>query len=268
VIAWSLVDTAQVPGGGELRLMRRGAEFSIRLGHNELMNSRLGGSEAALATTACERIRGRRRPRILIGGLGMGFTLRAALCGLDAQARVIVAELVPAVLAWAQGPMAQVFGASLTDARVRIREADVARLIRQARSAFDAILLDVDNGPAGLTRTANDGLYDPNGLSAARAALRPGGVLAVWSSGPDRNFIRRLRQAGFGVDEVRLRANAARGGARHLVWIATRAEQGKNNQLRSLSRNRTRGHAGAPEPNPPAPSASRSSRRRCLRPES
>jgi len=232
VIAWSLVDTAQVPGGGELRLMRRGAEFSIRLDHNELMNSRRGGSEAALATLACERIRGRRRPRILIGGLGMGFTLRAALCGLDAQARVIVAELVPAVVAWARGPMAEVFGKSLTDPRVRSFEADVAQSIRRGRSAFDAILLDVDNGPAGLTRTANDRLYDLDGLSAARAALRPGGVLAVWSSGPAPSFARRLRKAGFLVDEVMVRANAARGGARHVIWIATRAkpEQRKRTQ--------------------------------------
>ena len=222
MIAWSLVDTAQVPGGGELRLMRRGAEFSIRLNHNELMNSRLGGSEAALATMACERIRGRRRPRILIGGLGMGFTLRAALCGLDAQARVIVAELVPAVLAWAQGPMAEVFGASLTDARVRIRETDVARLIRQARSAFDAILLDVDNGPAGLTRTANDRLYDLDGLSAARAALRPGGVLAVWSSAADAKFTGRLRKSGFAVTENAMRAKGPQGRAQHFIWVAVR----------------------------------------------
>jgi spermidine synthase len=227
VIPWSLIDTAQVPGGGELRLMRRGAELSIRLDHNELMNSRRGGSEAALATLACERIRGRRRPRILIGGLGMGFTLRAALTALGSEAAIVVAELVPAVLAWARGPMAEMFGQSLTDPRVRIVEADVAGLIRQAAAAYDAILLDVDNGPAGLTRTANDALYDLQGLSAAHAALKPDGVLAVWSSGPDANFTRRLRQAGFGVDEVRLRANAARGGARHIVWIARRTRREK-----------------------------------------
>src|SRR5437879_2797044 len=150
MIPWSLLETAQVPdGSGELRLMRRGAEFSIRLGHNELMNSRLGGSEEALATMACERIRARKRARLLIGGLGMGFTLRAALGGLGTEARIIVAELVPAVSAWARGPMAEVFGKCLTDPRVRIREADVVDLIREAPSAFDAILLDVDNGPGG-----------------------------------------------------------------------------------------------------------------------
>jgi spermidine synthase len=221
------MDSAQVPGGGELRLMRRDGEFSIRLGRNELMNSRRGGSEEALATMACERIKARERPRLLIGGLGMGFTLRAALDGLGAEARVVVAELVPAVLAWARGPMAAVFRESLSDARVRIRQADVASLIRGAASAYDAILLDVDNGPDGLSRAANDGLYDPAGLSAAHAALRPGGVLAVWSSGPDADFSRRLRNSGFDVDEIRVRANGARGGARHVVWIATRAERGR-----------------------------------------
>ena len=195
VIPWALVDTAPVPGGGELRLMRRGAELSIRLGQNELMNSRVGGSEAALASMACARIGARAQPRLLIGGLGMGFTLRAALAALRATAQVTVAELVPAVAAWARGPMAAMFGDSLSDPRVQLCEADVAELIRQARSAFDAILLDVDNGPAGFSRAANDGLYDAAGLGAARAALRLGGVLAVWSSGPDADFSRRLRSA-------------------------------------------------------------------------
>ena len=228
MIPWSLLDTAQVPdGGGELRLMQRGAEFSIRLDHNELMNSRRNGSEEALATIACERIRVREGPRILIGGLGMGFTLRAALAALGTDARIVVAELVPAVLAWARGSMASVFDKSLTDPRVSIREADVGHLIRSGRSTFDAILLDVDNGPEGLTRKANDALYDLEGLSAARARLRPGGILAVWSSGPDLNFTRRLRKTGFDVDEVRVRANGSRGGARHVIWIATRADRGQ-----------------------------------------
>ena len=167
------------------------------LGQNELMNSRLSGSEEALATIACERIRDRKAPRILIGGLGMGFTLRAALAALGPDARIVVAELVPAVVAWARGPMAEVFGDSLTDPRVSIREADVGQLIRSDASAFDAILLDVDNGPEGLTRKANDALYDLKGLSAARAALRPGGVLAVWSSTQNPKFTWRLRQGRF-----------------------------------------------------------------------
>ena len=228
MIPWSLLDTAQVPGGGgELRLKRRGAEFSIMLGPVELMNSRLSGSEQALATIACDRIRARKRPRILIGGLGMGFTLRAALAVLGTGARITVAELVPAVVAWARGPLAEVFGNSLTDPRVRICEADVDHLIRSDQSTFDAILLDVDNGPEGLTRKANDALYSVKGLSAAHAALRPGGVLAVWSSGPNLNFTRRLRKTGFDVDEVRVTAKGPRGGARHVIWIATRADDGR-----------------------------------------
>jgi spermidine synthase len=228
VIPWSLIDTAKVPGGdGELRLMRRGTEFSIMLGQNELMNSRRSGSEQALAALACERIQTRDRPRLLIGGLGMGFTLRAALAVLGTEAQVIVAELMPAVLAWAKGSMAGIFGDSLTDSRVSVRVADVGGLIRSRSSNLDAILLDVDNGPEALTREANDALYDLKGLRAARAALRPGGVLAVWSSGPNPDFSKRLRAAGFDVDEVRLRANGQRGGARHIIWIATRAGQGK-----------------------------------------
>jgi spermidine synthase len=223
VVPWSLLDTAQVPGGGdELRLLRRGAEFSIKLGNNELMNSRLSATEQALATIACEKIQTRKRPRILIGGLGMGFTLRAALAVLGQQAQVIVAELVPAVVAWARGPMAILFGDSLTDPRVRIHEGDVGDLIRSGRLACDAILLDVDNGPQGMTRKANDGLYDLKGLHAAHAALRPGGVLAVWSSGPDSKFTARLRKTSFNVDEIPLRAKGPRGGARHFIWTATR----------------------------------------------
>ncbi len=219
-----MLDTAQVPGGdGELCLKQRGTEFSITLGHNELMNSRLSGSEEALATIACERIRDRKAPLVLIGGLGMGFTLRAALAALRPDARVVVAELVPAVVVWARTAMADIFGESLTDARVSIREADVSHLIRSSASTFDAILLDVDNGPEGLTRKANDALYDLKGLSVARDALRPGGILAVWSSGPNPKFTWRLRKAGFAVEEVRARANGPRGGARHVIWIATRA---------------------------------------------
>jgi spermidine synthase len=223
MIPWVLLDTAIVPGGGgELRLKQRGAEFSIMLDHNELMNSRLSGSEQALATLACERIRSRASPRILIGGLGMGFTLRAALGALGPTARIVVAELVPAVVAWARGPMAEVFGTSLSDPRVSIREADVGHLIGAERSAYDAILLDVDNGPEGLTRKTNDALYDMKGLGAARAALRQGGVLAVWSSKPNPKFTWRVRRAGFDVEEVRARADGARGGARHVIWIAVR----------------------------------------------
>src|SRR5882757_1422847 len=152
MIPWLQIDTARVPGADvELRLMRRGAEFSMMLGQNELMNSRLSGSEEALATLACRRIEAVKRPSLLIGGLGMGFTLRAALAVLGPDARITVAELVPAVIAWARGPMAEIFGGSLSDPRVSIRETDVTEIIRSSRATFDAVLLDVDNGPEGLT---------------------------------------------------------------------------------------------------------------------
>jgi spermidine synthase len=223
MIPWSVLDVATIPGeAGELRLKRRGTEFSIMLGAIELMNSRLSGSEQALAKMACLKIQGRPQPRVLIGGLGMGFTLRAAQAELGPDARITVAELVPAVVAWAKGPMAEIFGDSLTDPRVSICEEDVGRLIRAGRSRYDAILLDVDNGPEGLTRKANDGLYDLSGLSSARTALAPGGVLAVWSSAPNQAFTQQLRKARFGVDEVGVRANGKRGGARHTIWIATK----------------------------------------------
>ncbi|KIZ47424.1 MULTISPECIES: hypothetical protein [Rhodopseudomonas] len=223
MIPWCLIDTAPVPdAAGELRLMRRGAEFSIMLGQNELMNSRLSGSEQALATIVCERLVDTTRPQLLIGGLGMGFTLRAALAQLGSEASIVVAELIPAVVAWARGPMAGIFADSLTDSRVSLREADVGLLIAAERLGFDAILLDVDNGPEALTREANNALYGAAGLRAAHTALRPGGVLAVWSSGPNPGFARRLADAGFAVEEIKVRANGARGGARHVIWAATR----------------------------------------------
>jgi spermidine synthase len=216
------IDRASVPGGGELRLIRRGEEFSIMLGANELMNSRLSGSEEALATLACDRIADEKRPRLLIGGLGMGFTLRAALGRVGPGAEIVVAELVPAVVAWARGPMAALSGESLADPRVTIVERDVAELIAEARPRFDAILLDVDNGPDGLTRAGNDRLYTPEGLALAKAALRPSGVLGVWSAGPDKAFAQRLRRSGFAVEEIVLRAKASGKGVRHTLWFATR----------------------------------------------
>jgi spermidine synthase len=224
MIPWVHLDSAKVPGGREeLRLKRRGGEFSIVLGANELMNSRISGSEETLAKLSCARIGGRRQPRMLIGGLGMGFTLRAALAGLGADARLVVAELVPAVVAWARGPMAELFAGSLDDPRVEIREADVADVIRSGEGAYDAILLDVDNGPDGLSRSANDRLYDMAGLAAARAAMTPGGVLAVWSAHPDASFAKRLGRSGFEVEEVHTRARGKRG-ARHVIWLAARKQ--------------------------------------------
>lgn len=223
MIPWVLLETSTIPGAdGTLRLKRRGAEFSIMLGDNELMNSRLSGSEQALATLCCARLADRPASQFLIGGLGMGFTLRAALEKLGPKAEVVVAELVPAVIAWARGPMAAVFGGSLDDSRVTVREADVGAVIDEARAKWDAILLDVDNGPDGLTRASNDRLYSAAGLRRAHEALRPGGLLAVWSSGPDAAFTKRLKIAGFLVEEIATRANGKRGGARHVIWIATR----------------------------------------------
>ena len=217
---WIELDTATVPGdGGQLRLKRRGDEFSIMAGATELMNSRLSGSEEALARLACDRIRGRANPKILIGGLGMGFTLRAALAETGNDAEITVAELVPAVIAWARGPLAPVYAGSLDDPRVRIHECDVGNLI--GTGDWDAILLDVDNGPEGLTRAENDSLYGYDGLAAAHRALRPGGVLAVWSSHRSPGFTRRLSASGYLVEEVATRARGKRG-ARHVIWIAAK----------------------------------------------
>jgi spermidine synthase len=218
------IDTALVPGGGELRLVQRGADFWIMLGANALMSTRLRGSEEALATLACDRVAGRPRPALLIGGLGMGFTLRAALALLGPDAHVTVAELVPAVVAWARGPLAGIFAGCLDDPRVTIHQGDVRDAIGRRPKSWDAILLDVDNGPDGLTVETNDALYDHGGLGAARTALKDGGILAVWSSGPDRGFTDRLRRTGLAVEEVRVRARAGGGGgSRHVIWLATRA---------------------------------------------
>ncbi|MDP3694104.1 spermidine synthase, partial [Bradyrhizobium sp.] len=171
---------------------------------------------------ACRRLEAVESPHLLIGGLGMGFTLRAALAVLGPAARITVVELVPAVIDWARGPMAEIFGDSLDDPRATVLGADVIDVIASKPQAFDAILLDVDNGPEGLIRKANDGLYDAKGLKAIHRALKPGGVLAVWSSGPHPAFSRRLRDADFEVNEVAVRATTKRSGARHLIWFATR----------------------------------------------
>ena len=222
MIPWQHLDTAKVPGdGGELKLMRRGTEYSIMTGPIELMNSRLSGSEEAMATLAFERIGQRPQASVLIGGLGMGFTLRAALAAFGADARVVVAELVPAVVAWARGPLGDLHGASLDDPRVTLHQGDVGEAIRAEEEAYDAILLDVDNGPGGLSRKENDGLYSRKGLADACRALKPGGVLEVWSSTRDNDFTKRLKQAGYAVEEIGVRAHRGRG-ARHVIWMATR----------------------------------------------
>jgi spermidine synthase len=224
MIPWEFLESAPVPGtGSELCLYRRGEEFSIRVGNRELMNSRAHASEEALAELVCARVAGRPRPRMLIGGLGMGFTLAAALRRLGRDGSIVVAELVPAVVAWNRGPLALLAGCPLLDARVTVREVDVALILRVEHQAFDAILLDVDNGPEGLARKENDWLYARPGLEAAHAALRPAGVLGVWSSGPHPVFVQRLRRAGFTVDEVRAPAHDSRKGRRHTIWLAGRA---------------------------------------------
>lgn len=229
MIPWVQIDEAALPGStNTLRLKQRGDEFSIMLGSNELMNSRLSGSEQALATLACTRMENIAKPRILIGGLGMGFTLRAALEALGPDAHIDVAELVPAVIAWARGPMQSVFHQCLDDPRVHLLETDVQAPIKHSKAVYDAILLDVDNGPDGLTHEDNSGLYAESGLGTAVRALRRGGVLAVWSSGSDAGFTRRLKRAGFAVEEVKTRARGSRGGARHVIWLATKTTQKQN----------------------------------------
>ena len=220
---WVLLDSAEVPGNDRgLCLYQRGDEFSIKFERGgELMNSRVHGSEDALAEHACARLANRVKPRLLIGGLGMGFTLAAALRQVGDQAQVVVAELVPAVVAWNRGPLGEYAGHPLQDPRVTVREVDVARILTAEQQAYDAILLDVDNGPEGLTRKENDHLYSVNGLNEAYAALRPQGVLAVWSAGPDQKFLQRLKKVGFEVDEVRVRARGSKG-ARYIIWFARR----------------------------------------------
>ena len=215
-----LLDTARIPGGGELRLVTHGGDFKILLDRNELMSSRMSGSEQALATMTIERLGGRAAPHLLIGGYGMGFTLRAALAVLESDARVTVAELVPEVIAWARGPMADLAAGCLDDRRVRVIERDVAMVIDAAPARYDAILLDVDNGPDGVVRAENDAIYSGRGLAAARAALTPGGVLAIWSAAPDRAFAKRLTQAGFAVEEMVVRARENGKGPRHTIWFA------------------------------------------------
>jgi spermidine synthase len=221
MIPRELIDTATVPGGAELRLYRRGGDFMIVLERNELMNSRMSGSEEALATMTLDRVRAA-APRVLVGGYGMGFTLRAGLAAHE-RATFDVAEIVPAIVAWARGPMATLAAGCLGDPRTRVIEDDVAAVIRGSAGAYDAILLDVDNGPDGLSRVGNDWLYSPAGLAAAKAALRPGGVLAVWSAAPDAAFVRRMKVAGFATEKVAVRARQNGKGPRHVIWFGVRA---------------------------------------------
>ncbi|MCW1381293.1 spermidine synthase [Novosphingobium sp. KCTC 2891] len=223
MIKRELLGTAQVPGGVELKLYQHDRDFMIVLGHNELMSSRMSGSEVALAVETCARLDNKASARLLVGGYGMGFTLRAALATLGPKAQVVVAELVPEVIDWARGPMADLAAGCLDDPRVTVRMGDVADAIGNAKAempgGYDAILLDVDNGPDGLVRRDNNRIYTSRGLRAAREALRPGGVLAVWSAAPDPAFTRRLQEA-FTVEEITVRARANGKGPRHVIWFA------------------------------------------------
>lgn len=219
---YKLLDTALIPNdGGELRLFEVGDEFVIKLTGTggELMNTRTHGSEDALAEIACKKIASRTQPRVLIGGLGMGFTLASALQHLGTNAEVVVAELVGGVIEWNRGPLGAKAGNPIQDPRAIVRETDVALILKETALAYDAILLDVDNGPEGLTHTANDWLYSMEGLKTCMQALRPNGVLAVWSAGPDRDFTERLKKSGFKVEELRVYAHGKKG-TRHTLWMA------------------------------------------------
>jgi spermidine synthase len=214
-----LLGETRTSDGADLKLTRRGNEYIILANGRSLMSSRMHGSEEALAQFGCRRARALERPSVLVGGLGMGFTLRATLDLLPADAEVVVAELVPTVVDWNReilGPLAQ---HPLKDRRVRIDVRDVAMTLRSAISQFDAVLLDVDNGPAAFTAETNSGVYDDRGLAAARAALKPGGVLAVWSARDDRKFEQRLRYNGFKVETEHVRGRLKKGGPRHVIFL-------------------------------------------------
>jgi spermidine synthase len=219
MIPRTLVATARIPGGPEMHLYRRGGDHMILVEREELMSTRMSGSEEALAELTTERLGSVPRQRWLIGGYGMGFTLRAALSRLPKDAEVVVAELVPEIVEWARGPMVDLTAGCLDDRRVRVEIGDVADAISQG--GWDAILLDVDNGPDALVRPDNDRLYGPRGLAAAYRALTPRGLLAVWSAAPDARFTRSLGGAGFRVEEQVVRARANGKGPRHHLWFAS-----------------------------------------------
>jgi spermidine synthase len=219
VKAWELLGQTRTPDGAEMALTRRDREYVILANGLSLMSSRMHGSEEALAALTCRRVRARERPCVLVGGLGMGFTLRATLDLLPPDATVVVAELVPAVVAWNQGPLGPLAGHPLKDRRVVVEIGDVAGTLRASPGRFDAVLLDVDNGPAAFTAWHNTGLYDDRGLASARKALKAGGVLAVWSAREDRRFEQRLRYGGFTVEVERVRGRLKKGGPRHTIFL-------------------------------------------------
>ena len=230
MIPWKFLGRAPVPGKGpDLLLYSRGEEFSIRISSIELMNSRVYSREDELSKLGCARIQGRKKARVLIGGLGMGFSLVTALDNLGPDAEVVMAELVPGVVQWNREVFGHLAGHPLRDRRTTLREADVATVLRESPNAYDAILLDVDNGAEGLTRRSNDWLYSDRGIAAARDALRPAGVLGYWSAGPDRDFVRRLHRASLLVEEVHVGAQGRGRGARTVLWFAKRYGNGNGN---------------------------------------
>ena len=216
---WELLGETRTPDGEDMRLTRQGSEYVILASGKPRMSSRMHGSEEALAAFGCRDARLLDEPCVLVGGLGMGFTLRATLDLLPPGATVVVAELVPAVVDWNRGPLGPLAGDPLKDTRVRIEIGDVAAIIRASATRFDAMLLDVDNGPAAFTATHNTRLYDDGGLAAARAALKPGGTLAVWSAWDDRRFEQRLKYGGFAVQVERVRGRLKKGGPRHTIFL-------------------------------------------------
>jgi spermidine synthase len=223
MVPWKLMGRAPVPGEGpELVLYSRGEEYSIRVGAAELMNSRVYSRDDELSKLGCQRIRERKKARVLIGGLGMGYSLVTALNNLGPDAEVVIAELVPGLVQWNRDVFGHLAGHPLGDRRTTLREADVGTVIREQTRAYDAILLDVDNGPNGLTRRANDWLYSDAGITLARDALRPDGVLGYWSASPDRAFVKRLHRASLLVEELEVRAQNRGRGARITLWLATR----------------------------------------------
>ncbi len=229
MLPWETVARAAGPDGAEWVLARRGDEWVVRVAGRVLMSSRQHGSEEALAAIALRRMEGARArahaPTVLVGGLGLGFTLRAALDRLSHEARVVVAELVPALVEWNRGPVAALAGRPLEDPRTRLQQGDVLARIAEAKGAFDAILLDVDNGPSAVAHATTERLYGEAGVRACRDALRAGGVLGVWSAGPDDRYRARLEKAGLAVEvePVPARGGTSRG-ARHVVFLGVKQE--------------------------------------------
>jgi spermidine synthase len=219
ILPWELLGEARTPEGTHMTLTRRGSEYMILADGKDLMSSRMKGSEEELARVGCDRARKLEGPCVLVGGLGMGFTLRATLDVLPADATVVVAELMSSVVEWNRGPLGPLAGHPLADRRTKVALGDVGVLLRESRQRFDAILLDVDNGPAAFSQESNAGLYDNAGLLMIRAALRPGGVLAVWSAWDDRKFEHRLRHHGYELETVHVRARLQKGGPVHTIFV-------------------------------------------------